>query len=258
MKSLLTKESIIELYDKNKNLIKMLDDFFDKKSTIFNSMYQREESKILYMMMREILPQTILEMSPHRGWTTIHIELALLGHKHKMYSFEIKPELCVFLKGVLKEYKLDNNVEVIEGDVMETFDGVVNKLKDPIDFMLIDHGHYTELNDWYLKTVFDYLKPGGYALIHDLHAPSSNQNPRKHIDECKHPQSYDFTETIQFLGWWDVNKDNYEHLLITDLIEDQDYLEKVKPYGGGDLKPAPREPQTAIQANPTLWLRKIK
>ena len=118
--NLLSKQSVLSLYKKYEDDIKnLIDPFYDEFIEDFNGMYYREECKILYMLMKEIKPKCIIEAAPHRGWTTIHIEMALSKLAHKIYSFEIDSEAVKDMDRLLIEHEVRKRASIINNFFMK-------------------------------------------------------------------------------------------------------------------------------------------
>ena len=257
----LSKENIISLYKKYKDEIPYISKLTDRVAE-FKGQQHREEFKILYLFLREFKPKIIYEVSPGYGWTTLCLQLALKDISHKIYSFDIGKDKIKASINLLHRFGLLNeDIYFFEGDVSKTF----KKLKDKkeADFILIDCDHTIDNISWLLNNVVPYLKNGGLLLIHDI----------KYLD--RYVEDYNklpitLHETNYVIGWLKKNKDYYDLLHIPELLKDDDYIEQVKHYGGGDLSFPDGFPYLGSEekrtkfiigskyrgSNPTLWLKK--
>src|SRR5206468_10651136 len=85
------KELVVELYTRYAPDVERLQRFDAFIPTIGKS-YAGEERRLLYLMTRFIEPELIIEFSPKRGWTTLHMAAALEdNHKGRIISFELDP-----------------------------------------------------------------------------------------------------------------------------------------------------------------------
>src|SRR5206468_6921595 len=80
------KELVVELYTRYAPDVERLQRFDAFIPTIGKS-YAGEERRLLYLMTRFIEPELIIEFSPKRGWTTLHMAAALEdNHKGRIIS----------------------------------------------------------------------------------------------------------------------------------------------------------------------------
>ena len=123
--------------------------------------------EILYLMIREHRPKTIVEISPDKGYSTYVICSAMndneMGH---LWSYDLNiehvHELEVYNPIAGKHVKYAENSTFIEGDVKEQY------VPDEIDYLFLDSDHSYEFADWYIENLFPKVKPGGLISIDDM------------------------------------------------------------------------------------------
>ena len=143
-------DKILGLYSKYKEELKDL----EKKAIIFQKgktcMLPFRTTEILYLLVRELKPEKIIEFSPHHGWSSFWILEALKRNENgKLYSFD----LIDSAKHNLTEYQ--DQLEFFIGDVKEH---LMEDLVDRCDFFYIDSEHTEEFARWYIEKILDVKK----------------------------------------------------------------------------------------------------
>lgn len=128
-----------------------------------DGVYSEFDSAILYDIVKNEQPQTIVELSPGQGRTTSCIVNAI-DKADNYYLFE-KDMTCVdnimsYLDG------FDNCKFTIGTNVIDS--PVLKEIGD-IDFLLIDSNHDYILAKWYVNNLFPLVKVGGIIHVHDIY-----------------------------------------------------------------------------------------
>jgi predicted O-methyltransferase YrrM len=104
---------------------------------------QPEAMSLVEQVIRIKKPKNILEIGTAVGWSAIHMAGAS-GHKAKITTVEREPKMIEAAKKNLKDFQLEQLIEVVEGHVLELDDELKNR--GLYDMILIDagKGHYQE------------------------------------------------------------------------------------------------------------------
>jgi len=164
----LDRDLVIRLYasfTKDLEQIKV----FERDLPKIGMMYQGEERRILYLLARHFRPEIVLELSPYKGWSTLHIAKALEDNDvGTIYSFELEKENVKVAKRVLNDWGLLHRVRFFVGDVRQTLPRILRQLKQPIDLLFVDSDHSYEFGQWWLREVMPKVRIGGLVQVHDV------------------------------------------------------------------------------------------
>ncbi len=118
------------------------------------------ESEITYLRIRDRRPESVVEISPFRGWSTTWILRALRDNgAGRLVSFDLHDDAHRFVpKDLAERWRL------VVGDVRER----VGELPETIDYLFIDADHRRAFAEWYLETLIPRLSPGAGISIHDV------------------------------------------------------------------------------------------
>jgi len=223
------------------------------------------ERRILYLMTRHRAPQLIVEFSPKRGWSTLHMAAALEdnGRGH-ILSFELEPVYAALTRRTLKEAGLAHRADVVVGDVREEFPRLSADRKrwraDPgLEFLFIDSDHSARFADWYLGNLFPLVRQTGVIQVHDVEAPPEI------IAEGRTFYSDKPSGEEERLAAYLLNRsESYRWFSVAALVRDADYLAAVRPYGGGGIalpsrnrRVHPSEARLGFERNPSLWIDRL-
>ena len=129
--------------------------------------YAAEEGRLLYLMARHRAPELIVEFSPKRGWSTLHMAAALEDNgRGRILSFELEPVYAALTRRTLKAANLTHRAEVVVGDVREEFPKVYGdrdrwRRDGGLEFLFIDSDHSAPFADWYLANLFPIVGRSG-------------------------------------------------------------------------------------------------
>lgn len=142
---------------------------FDRLKDDIGGMYHDEEHRILYLLVRHFRPAIVVEFSPNKGWSTLHLAQALeTNDQGHIYSFELDPANIVIAQRILSAYGLMHRVTFHAGDVRKTLPPVVSTLQQAIDFLFVDSNHSYDFARWWLREVLPVVCPGGLVHVHDI------------------------------------------------------------------------------------------
>lgn len=130
----------------------------------FAADFSDREAEILYLVLRELKPDVVVEISPCHGYSTSYILTALTDNKRgKLYSFEILEEvnglpLSDVIQKNLSSHADRSRLELRIGDAMAA------SIPD-CDFVFIDSSHEAYFASWYLSNLIHKPK---LVFVHDI------------------------------------------------------------------------------------------
>lgn len=134
----------------------------DKMRTQFDDL----DAEVMYLLIRDTLSETVVEISPRDGWSSLWILKALhdndkgrLFGKGRLLSYDLLDTSTRFIPDELAEYR-----SLVVGDVREQ----PEQLPDKIDFLLMDSAHNGRFARWYVANVIPRVKDGAPIIIHDI------------------------------------------------------------------------------------------
>ncbi len=132
---------------------------------------------IMYFMIIDRRPKTIIEFSPYRGYSTCFIAAAARKIDVKFTTFDISSVVVKkFLDPNLRRHGLQDNVDVVVGDAFKT---IPRYLKDHgwvPEFAFVDCEHSKATSNKYTKEIFPLLDPAATICIHDITAVKRDQH----------------------------------------------------------------------------------
>jgi len=144
------------------------------------SLYGDIECELTYLLIREISPKTVVEISPFYGWSTSWILHGLrdngLGH---LYSYDqlfdfpgsSSPLTELPCLSTLPEDLTKNRFTLSEGDVREQIN-----IPDQIDYLFIDSEHTAEFAKWFIRKLFPRTRKGSVVSVHDIEGNGYNDD----------------------------------------------------------------------------------
>ena len=236
---------------------------FDPLVATLGKSYAGEERRLLYLMVRHTAPEFVFELSPKRGWSTLHIAAALEDNgRGKVISFELDPIYGHLARSTVRRAGLGHRSEVVVGDVREKLPRVYERLRrdgqvSGIGFLFIDSEHSAPFATWYIENLFPLVVRGGLIHVHDIEAApervvSGAATSHEPLGEERVLAEHLIAHREAY-RWWSV----------AAAVRDAAYLERVRPWGGGrlalspDRRPHPVEAALGMERNPTLWIEKL-
>ena len=141
--------------------------YFTQEGIVLPNFFERrvddESSAILYSLVREKKPKSVLEIGTWNGGTTSLILMALRKNKKEF----------VFTASELLDEKREetkNNTErlcgispVLIGDITKNLDNIPHEL----DFLFVDTDHDLETTKWIVENIWPRVISGGIFGMHD-------------------------------------------------------------------------------------------
>lgn len=257
------RDLVVELYARYASDLARLARFAPLGERIGKS-YAGEERRLLYLMTCHSAPEFIVEFSPKRGWSTLHMAAALEDNgRGYIFSFELEPVYAALTRRTLKEAGLAHRAEVVVGDVREEFPKVYGDRDrwraDPgLEFVFIDSDHSAPFADWYLGNLFPIVRQSGVIHVHDVEAPPEVIAEGRTFYSDK-PTGEEERLAAYLLG----RRERYRWFSVAALVRDAGYLAAVRPLRGGDALPSerrrahPREARIGFERNPSLWIERV-
>ncbi len=126
--------------------------------------FSDRESELLYLLIRDLKPEVVVEISPCHGYSTNYILAALTANqKGELHSYEI----VEFVKGKpIKDVIFDNQHESVDIARLNLHVGDATKktIPDP-DFLFIDSAHEAWFSGWYFLSLVTRAK---ICMVHDI------------------------------------------------------------------------------------------
>ena len=121
------------------------------------------EGEVIYLLVRDLAPKVLVEVSSGNGWSTSWILRAVRDNGvGSLISCDIDP-LAV---SNLPDDLTSNRWKFLHGDVRL----FVKDLPASIDFLLMDSEHTDEFCKWFVPEFFPRVRQGGKIATHDIYA----------------------------------------------------------------------------------------
>jgi predicted O-methyltransferase YrrM len=174
-------ESVIDLYDKYKDDLKKVREeqrkrysqiglsrriglklgLYKRRQNLFRPQLDDIEAEITYMRLRESKPDTVVEISPCKGWSTTWVLCALRDNgRGKLYSYDLIDDSKKNIPARLSRTRW----KFIKGDIKTNLD----KLPEKTDYLFIDSDHSGKFAQWYIENIFSRLRSGTPVSVHDI------------------------------------------------------------------------------------------
>lgn len=124
------------------------------------------EAELTYMLIREVAPELVTEISPCGGWSTSWILNALQDNGvGKVRSFDVHDECLAKIPRDLSS----GFHEFCQGDVRQS-----THLPEQIEYMFLDSDHTTEFGRWAVDVLFPRVRSGAVVSVHDVFHPGGS------------------------------------------------------------------------------------
>jgi predicted O-methyltransferase YrrM len=130
-----------------------------------NAAKPKKFGQLLFRMIRQYQPKTILELGTSLGITTSYLSLA--RQEARLITMEGSKEIAEVAKRNFQNLKL-KNIELVEGDFDNTLSSVVRGLSS-VDFSFIDGNHRKEPTERYFKELFVKTNNDSILVFDDIH-----------------------------------------------------------------------------------------
>ena len=234
-------------------------DRFEPQLPALGYAVHNEARKVLYLMVRHFAPDVVVEISPKRGLSTLHIALALEHNgRGRVRSFEIDYRSLRSAAASVRDNGLAHRVAWHYGDARIDVPRQVAGL-DGLEFLFLDSDHSAEFARWYTRALFPRVRRGGIIHVDDVMTDPRNAARR----QLALPHTGEEEEVVRFLLG---HADRYAWFSLGDCVRRPAYLEAVRPFGGGNVEFDAATASRIRQAlgdhvrtewNPSLWLQKI-
>lgn len=134
----------------------------------FATEFSDVEGEVAYLLVRELKPDIVFEISPAAGWSTNYLLAALTANQNGvLHSFETKAKTRgISTAQAISENQVSGNdldrLVIHVGDAREK----VKEVQGEIQFLLLDSEHEEAFAQWYVSSLFPRVK--GCVLIHDI------------------------------------------------------------------------------------------
>lgn len=120
-----------------------------------------EQGMLLYLLVRMLRPQRVLELGTYTGYSAISMARGL-GTDGKLISIDKNDELLPFAQEFVAKAKLQDKIELLFGDAK----ALIPTLKDTFDLVFIDANKSEYIT--YYNLVFDKISSGGFILADNV------------------------------------------------------------------------------------------
>jgi len=130
-------------------------------------MYDWIEAQILYLLIRSIKPEVVVEISPNYGYSTGFILLAMNKNNcDRLYSFDLEEK---FHQHALHNFARvginTSRQQFFAGDVREVHHRM---LPDKVNLLFMDSDHSYAFAQWYIANLYPRVVEGGLIHAHDV------------------------------------------------------------------------------------------
>lgn len=214
-----------------------------------------EARRVLYLMVRHVAPDVVVEISPKHGLSTLHIALALEhnGRGH-VRSFELRWRRLLRARDNVRRHRLDHRVRFVYGDAREAVGPAVRDL-DGLGFLFLDSDHGPAFARWYLGALFPFVRRGGVIHVDDILTDPRAAAPPPDVGLEPTGEEREVSQALL------AQADRYVWFSLADCLRDPAHVEAVRPFVRGDLPgevAASRAGRAtpAREWNPSLWILK--
>ena len=131
-----------------------------ERKRFMNPLLDDVEAEITYLRIRSLRPETVVEVSPFRGWSTTWMLRALRDNEAgELHSFDLLDDANRFVPG-----ELTARWRLVVGDVRDR----LGEMPERIGYLFIDSDHGREFAEWYLRELVPRLEEGAGASVHDI------------------------------------------------------------------------------------------
>ncbi len=120
------------------------------------------EAEISYLLLRELRPDSVVEIAPDGGWSTTWLLSALRDNGHgTLHSYD-RYDHCT--RTVPRELAA-GRWRFVRGDIRER----LHELPARTDYLFMDCAHTAGFARWYVRELFPRLAPGTFVSVHDIY-----------------------------------------------------------------------------------------
>jgi len=140
--------------------------YLDMRRAGYGATFSDLDGEILYLLVRQLRPEIVYEISPDCGYSTNYLTAALSANgTGRLYSFELEAEKRGEATGdVVRRHllhALPDRLEIVIGDASQR----VSEFPDP-DLVLLDSCHEAWFARWYIEKLFPRVRR--LAFVQDV------------------------------------------------------------------------------------------
>lgn len=158
-----------------------------------NAAKSKKYSQLLFRIVKEYQPKTILELGTSLGISTSYFATA--NPINKVITLEGAKEIAKIARQNFKTLNLFN-VELLEGNFNETVSSVLSNLSS-VDLAFIDGNHRLQPTIQYFETILSKTHNFSIVVLDDIHWSSEMEQAWKH---CKEHASVTLSIDLFFIG----------------------------------------------------------
>lgn len=207
-----------------------------------DGMYDWMEAQILYLLIRCEKPQVVVEISPHYGYSTGFILLAMnQNNLGRLFSFDLEERFHEHALRNFSRVGIDpSRQSFYSGNVREEYERV---LPDRIDLLFMDSDHSYAFAEWYIAHLYPRVAEDGLIHAHDV----LKYGIKPHLgDKGEGKALWDFIRRRQI--------PETEFLYVSRFVRNQptkpEILQKLERYPFGETSMATNN----IEQNAALWI----
>ncbi|GHT32910.1 O-methyltransferase [Bacteroidia bacterium] len=129
------------------------------------SLKNRKYAQLLFRLINEMKPQTVLELGTSLGLTTMY--LAAPNTKAQVFTLEGCPAIAAFAKKLFGRCKF-NNIESRCGNINETLPAILNNVRT-LDFVFFDANHQKEATLNYFRQCVEKIGEKAVFVFDDIY-----------------------------------------------------------------------------------------
>ncbi len=207
-------------------------------------MYDWIEAQILYVLIRCAKPKLVVEISPHHGYSTGFILLAMnKNDRGRLFSFDLEQTLHKHAARNFERAGIDSSrQQFYAGDVRDTCEAV---LPGAVDLLFVDSDHSYAFAEWYIANLYPRVAQNGLIHAHDV----LKYGVRPHLgDRGEGKALWEFIQRRQI--------PETHFFYVAEFVRNQpvkpDILQAIQRYPFGDTSFG----TNSVEQNASLWMVK--
>lgn len=207
-------------------------------------MYDWLEAQVLYLLIRCVKPDVVVEISPNYGYSTGFILMAMnKNNLGQLYSFDLEGK---FYRHALRNFERvgvnASRQHFFAGEICEVYNRVLPKR---IDILFMDSDHSYAFAQWYMANLYPRLVEGCLIHVHDI----LRYGVKPHLGDQGEGRTI-----------WEFIKENQipetDYLYIGDLMRSQPtkpaVIQRLERYPFGDTLIGSNN----VEQNASFWMMK--
>lgn len=166
------KQSVDTYGSETGDLIPVVERRYDRSLFLSTGQYDWFSAQVLYCLIRHIKPQTVIEVSSSSGYSTVIQALALKENGcGVIHTFEIDRKLAAWASAALRQFHVDDFVEIHVGDARIESDRL-DDLTSPV-LLFLDSLHTEKFARWFIDRWVTRVPPETLFHVHDVMPPTA-------------------------------------------------------------------------------------